>query len=339
MSGVIMRASALTKEYQVRRGALKGTATVKAVNGVNLDIRRGETIGLVGESGCGKTTLGRMLVKLLEPTSGKIEFDGKDVTNVRGRELKEFRRRVQIVFQDPFSSLDPRARIGDSMAEPLLHHGVGDKDERQERVAKMLEMVGLHRSHATRFPHEFSGGQRQRIGIGRALILRPDFVVADEPVSALDVSVQAQILNLLADLQQELSLTLVFVAHNLAVVEHISDRVAVMYLGRIVELAERSELFSRPTHPYTEMLLDAVPASHPRNRRPRAPEASELPSPLDPPAGCLFHPRCPIFEAGFCDEVVPPLHPLPSEPSRLVACHVRIREGQTRTFDEGESQK
>lgn len=337
MSDVIVRARALTKEYQVRRGSFKGTATVKAVNGVDLEVRRGETIGLVGESGCGKTTLGRMLVKLLEPSSGRIEFDGTDVTSPRGKELKEFRRRVQIVFQDPFSSLDPRARIGDSMAEPLLHHGIGDKDERQERVAEMLEMVGLHRSHATRFPHEFSGGQRQRIGIGRALILRPDFVVADEPVSALDVSVQAQILNLLADLQRELALTLVFVAHNLAVVEHISDRVAVMYLGRIVELADRSELFANPTHPYTEMLLDAVPATHPSRRRPRTREVSELPSPLDPPPGCTFHPRCSLFEAGLCDGVVPPLAPVPGHPSRLVACHVRARGSQVPSTDQGDA--
>lgn len=328
MTDSIMRVRQLTKEYPVRQGGFRGgSGIVRAVSGVDLDVRRGETLGLVGESGCGKTTLGRMLVRLLEPTSGTIEFEGREVTNLRGSDLKWFRRKVQIVFQDPFSSLDPRTRIGDSIAEPLLHHRIGDRDEREERVGEMLEMVGLHRSHVTRYPHEFSGGQRQRIGIGRALILRPDFVVADEPVSALDVSVQAQILNLLSDLQQELALTLVFVAHNLAVVEHISDRVAVMYLGRVVELANRNEVFSSPTHPYTEMLLDAVPVTHPDQRRAHAREASEIPSPLNPPAGCTFHPRCPLFEAGLCDRIVPELLPVPGARHRQVACHVRSRGG------------
>ena len=298
----------LVKQFPVRGGVLHRTiATVNAVSDVNLDIHRGETIGLVGESGCGKTTLGRVLVRLLEPTAGTIRFDGDDITFLKGRALKPYRKRMQIIFQDPFSSLDPRAQVGQSISEGLRLHGIGDKDERHERVSEMLELVGLRAAHAGRYPHEFSGGQRQRIGIARALILKPDFVVADEPVSALDVSVQAQVLNLLKELQGELNLTLLFIAHNLAVVEHISDRVAVMYLGNVVEITDQATLYRAPQHPYTESLLSAIPIPDPALRRTRIVLQGDVPSPLNPPTGCLFHPRCPIAVEGVCDIENPPL--------------------------------
>jgi len=314
----------LVKQFPVRGGILqREIATVNAVAGVNLTINQGETVGLVGESGCGKTTLGRMLVRLLEPTSGRITFRGEDITHLKGKVLKPFRSNVQIVFQDPYSSLDPRSQVGNSISEGLRLHGVSNKDERQERVKEMLELVGLQGSHAGRYPHEFSGGQRQRIGLARALILRPDFVVADEPVSALDVSVQAQVLNLLKELQTELDLTLLFVAHNLAVVEHISDRVAVMYLGRIVEVTERERLYSDPLHPYTEALLSAIPIPDPDRPRNRTILQGEVPSPVDPPTGCYFHPRCPIAQKGICDVERPDLLASVDDKNHLASCHVR----------------
>jgi peptide/nickel transport system ATP-binding protein/oligopeptide transport system ATP-binding protein len=262
----------------------------------------------------------------LEPTSGTIHFDGEDITHVSGSDLKPFRRRVQIIFQDPFGSLDPRSQVGPAISEGLRLHGIGDRDERRERVKEMLELVGLRASHASRYPHEFSGGQRQRIGIARALILKPDLVVADEPVSALDVSVQAQVLNLLTDLQEELDLTLLFVAHNLAVVEHISDRVAVMYLGRIVELTDRDTLYRNPLHPYTEALLSAVPIADPDRPRNRQILQGEIPSPLNPPRGCNFHPRCPIAREGLCDVEDPPLMDSPQGPHHQAACWLRAGE-------------
>ncbi|MCP4309241.1 MAG: ATP-binding cassette domain-containing protein [bacterium] len=314
----------LAKEFPVKGGVFqRQVATVNAVSDVNLDIPRGETIGLVGESGCGKTTLGRMLVRLLEPTRGTIEFDGEDITHVQGGDLKRFRRRMQFIFQDPYGSLDPRTQVGQSISEGLRLHGLGNKDERQERVVEMLEVVGLKAAHAGRYPHEFSGGQRQRIGIARALILRPDLVVADEPVSALDVSVQAQVLNLLKELQSELNLTLLFVAHNLAVVEHISDKVAVMYLGRIVEMTDRDSLYRKPLHPYTEALLSAIPIPDPDRAKNRQILYGEIPSPLNPPLGCRFHPRCPIAIEGICEVDAPSLAARQDNGGHLAACHLR----------------
>ncbi|HVR79905.1 MAG TPA: oligopeptide/dipeptide ABC transporter ATP-binding protein [Acidimicrobiia bacterium] len=327
MAETLVQLRDLVKEFPVRGGVLqRQLATVRAVSGVDLDIFKGETVGLVGESGCGKTTLGRLLTRLLEPTSGTISFDGLDITHLSGKDLKPFRRRVQIIFQDPFGSLDPRSQVGPVISEGLRLHGVGDKDEQQERVKEMLELVGLRAAHASRYPHEFSGGQRQRIGIARALILGPDFVVADEPVSALDVSVQAQVLNLLKELQSELKLTLLFVAHNLAVVEHISDRVAVMYLGRVVETTDRDTLYRQPLHPYTEALLSAIPIADPDRPRNRRLLQGEIPSPLNPPKGCHFHPRCPIAKPGLCDVEDPPLMDSPQGAHHRAACWLRAGE-------------
>ena len=324
MSTTLFQVRDLVMDFPIKGGITRRTvANVRAVDGVSFDIVQGETLGLVGESGCGKTTLGRLLVRLLDPTSGTITFEGKDIAHAKGQDLKSLRQKMQIIFQDPFSSLDPRAPVGQSIAEGLKIHGIGDADERHERVVDTLRLVGLEAYHAQRFPHEFSGGQRQRIGIARALVLRPKFVVADEPVSALDVSVQAQVLNLLRELQQELDLTLLFIAHNLAVVEHISDRVAVMYLGRIVETTERESLYRNPTHPYTQALLSAIPIPDPTLRRERVILEGDVPSPLNPPTGCSFHPRCAIAHEEICPIEVPELLPVDGSATHLAACHLR----------------
>lgn len=336
MSEPLVEVRGLVKNFPVKGGILQRTVDhVQAVAGVDLTIERGETVGLVGESGCGKSTLGRLLVRLLDPTAGSVLIDGTDIADAAGSELKSLRRQVQMIFQDPYSSLDPRAPVGLSIAEGLRIHGIGDRDEQHERVAKMLELVGLRADQADRFPHEFSGGQRQRIGIARALILEPKFVVADEPVSALDVSVQAQVLNLLRELQQELDLTLLFIAHNLAVVEHISDRVAVMYLGRIVEITEQESLYGNPQHPYTQALLSAIPIPDPSLRRERVVLQGDVPSPLAPPSGCNFHPRCPIAVEGVCDGEVPELATVDGDDRHAAACH--LRTGAHRDLDPASS--
>lgn len=284
----------LVKYYPVRSGVLQRvTGRIRAVEDVSFKIRSGETIGLVGESGCGKTTIGRTLLRLIPATSGQVFFEGANIFSLPRREVRALRKKMQIVFQDPYASLDPRLPVGESIGEGLLIHGMRNQKQREAIVREMMRKVGLEEYHARRFPHEFSGGQRQRIGIARALVLQPKFVVCDEPVSALDVSIQSQILNLLKDLQSEFNLTYLFIAHNLAVVEHISDRVAVMYLGKMVEIAERDDLYRQPLHPYTQALLSAIPLSDPAATRQRVILRGDVPSPLNPPSGCRFHPRCP----------------------------------------------
>jgi oligopeptide transport system ATP-binding protein len=310
----------LQKHYPIGRTLWPGGAggVLRAVDGITFDLRRGETLGLVGESGCGKSTAGKALMRLIEPTGGSVRLDGTELTILPRRALHQARRRVQAVFQDPYASLNPRMTAGAAVAEPLVNYRLGTPAERRARVEDLLTRVGLRASDAAKYPHEFSGGQRQRLGIARALAPEPALVVGDEPVSALDVSVQAQVINLFVRLQAEFGLAYLFIAHDLAVVRHISDRVAVMYLGRIVEIAPTSALFARPAHPYTRALLDAIPVPDPRRRRRRAPLGGEVPSPIRPPPGCHFHPRCPIATAR-CREEEPGLREL--ETGHAAACH------------------
>lgn len=322
----LLRVQNLTKYFPVRGGLLGRTvAQVKAVDGVSFDLYPGETLGLVGESGCGKSTTGRAILRLIEPTSGSIQFKGEDVRAMDEGALRRLRRQAQIVFQDPFSSLNPRMTVGDMLHEVLHVHGLGgDRAGRRKRVRELLDVVGLLPEYEDRYPHEFSGGQRQRLGIARALSVEPDFIVCDEPVSALDVSVQAQVVNLLKDLQHEFGLAYLFIAHDLAVVEHVSDRVAVMYLGRIVEMGPSETLYRDPQHPYTQALLSAVPRPDPtrRSKEGRIVLEGDVPSPMSPPAGCPFHPRCwDLRQDAQCRTLVPPLTPTQEGSSRVAACH------------------
>lgn len=307
--------------FDVQRGMFSKRATVKAVDGVSISVAAGETLGLVGESGCGKSTLGRTVLRLIEPTGGDIRFEGRDITRFTQSALRPLRRRMQMIFQDPYASLDPRMRVRDIVGEALDIHGLASSpSEREAKVEALLKRVGLRPDHGPRYPHEFSGGQRQRVGIARALAVEPRFIVADEPISALDVSIQAQIVNLLKDLQEELGLAYLFVAHDLKVVEYVSRRVAVMYLGRVVETAPSGALYGDAKHPYTKALLSAAPVPDPEKKRTRIVLQGDVPSPMNPPSGCAFHPRCPIAQRGLCGAESPTLREV--GPGHLVACHL-----------------
>ena len=323
MEQPLLKVKNMKKHFPIKNKLFqKQNSSVKAVDGISFDVNRGETIGLVGESGCGKSTTGRMLMKLLEPTEGEIYYNGEDVTNLEERDFRPYRKKIQMIFQDPYASLNPRMKVGDIISEPLIIHNF-DKSTREKKVKDLLEIVGLSGYHAKKYPHEFSGGQRQRIGVARALIMNPELIIADEPVSALDVSIQSQILNLLDDLQEEFKLTYVFIGHDLSVIEHISDRVGVMYLGKLVELAPKEKLYAEPLHPYTKALLSAVPIPDPTDKRERIILSGDIPSPANPPSGCTFHTRCP-FAFDKCKQVVPKWREV--KEGRFAACHLLDEE-------------
>jgi len=336
----LLRVEDLKVYFPIKSGLVidRHVGDLKAVDGVTFDITRGETLGLVGESGCGKTTVGRTILRLYDPTEGRIIFEGNDIARLAQREMRKLRGRMQMVFQDPYSSLNPRQNVGNLIAEPLKIHSIASGDDARRRAEELLDIVGLPKASTARYPHEFSGGQRQRIGLARALALNPDLIVADEPVSALDVSIQAQMVNLLEELQEEFDLTYLFIAHDLAVVRHISDRIAVMYLGRIVEVASADELYASPRHPYTIALLSAVPIPDPEieSSRERILLKGDLPSPANPPPGCRFHTRCPFRQPERCDTEVPELRLLSD--GHLAACHYaeEIKAGKITMHDSGE---
>lgn len=321
---VLIHVEHLKKYFPIRRGVLRRkVGDIKAVDDVSFDIYKGETLGLVGESGCGKSTAGRSILQLLTPTAGQVEFKGRDLISMRRSELQRMRRNMQIIFQDPYASLNPRMTVGKIVAEPLEIHGIGNSQSRKERVRELLQLVGLDPNFTVRYPHEFSGGQRQRVGVARALATNPEFIVADEPISALDVSIQAQVVNLLQDLKRELGLTYLFIAHDLSMVRYISDRVAVMYLGRIVELGPSAEVYGHPLHPYTQALLSAIPLPNPAKERQRQRIILEgdVPSPANPPSGCRFHPRCRLA-TDICKREDPVFRNLgPQQQPHYVACH------------------
>lgn len=331
MQDFILEAKGIKKHFPIRKGFfMREVGQVKAVEEINLSVRRGETLGLVGESGCGKSTLGRTLIRLYEPTAGTIKFDGADFAALSGKDLRNKRRDIQMIFQDPYASLDSRMTVGQIVEQPFKIHGLLGKNEREVRVKQLLELVGLKASHVNRYPHEFSGGQRQRISIARAVALEPKLIICDEPVSALDVSIQAQVLNLLKDLQDRLKLTYIFISHDLSVIEHVCDRIAVMYLGRIVELASRDELFANPMHPYTRALMSSIPTIGTGKKKMQKILSGEIPSPINPPSGCAFHPRC-SYRIDECSKILPPLLPA-GGPEHVKACIVNLKTNLKETL-------